>query len=98
MTKHSIRLLLTLTLTTAAVTAGWTHATADLRSASLTEARSIGTGPPEMTPFSGDPDPGSAPAPKLIASRDDHWFVRRTPSWLSWASRVWAMWYLRTAW
>jgi hypothetical protein len=51
-----------------------------------------------MTPFNGDPDPFGIPTPKLVATRDDHWTMRRVPSWFGLASRVWAMWHLRAAW
>jgi hypothetical protein len=96
MIKHGIRLLVTLALTTAAVTAGWTHASSDSRFAPG-DASTLSMRTPAMTPYSGEPDPGAAPIPKLISSRDqDRYSSRPTLTW-SWVSRVWAMWILRSA-
>jgi len=96
MTKPSIRLLVTLALTTAAVTAGWTHADSATRATTSIASQTISAGVPEMTPYNGDPDPGAGPIPRIAAREQDRFSSRPSMSWFSWASRVWAMWYLRT--
>jgi len=95
MIRPSIRLLVTLALTTAALSAGWTHAFSGSRAIGVSSLSSAGT--PVMVPYSGEPDPGLAPVPKLITSHEySRESAHPTLSWFSWASRVWAMWYLRT--
>jgi hypothetical protein len=97
MTKPSIRLLITLALTTAAVTAGWTHADSAQRATTGIASQVISVGIPDLTPHTGEPDPTTGPIPRF-ASREDRFSSRPTVTWFSWASRVWAMWYLRSAW
>ena len=96
MIKNGIKLLVVLALTTVAVGAGFTHAFSD--SDTIGGSTSIvSMSDPGATVLSGEPDPGSAPVPKSIASRE-YYSTRHMPSWLSWAGRVWAAWYLRTSW
>jgi len=95
MTKPSIRLLVTLALTTAAVMAGWTHADSKTRATTGIASQVISAGVPEMAPYTGEPDPISGPNPRY-AREQDRFSSRPSVTWFNWASRVWAMWYLRS--
>jgi hypothetical protein len=92
MKKHGIWLLLTLTLSTAALSVGWNDAHAGPRQDGVSVS---GANLPVVGPYHGDPDPYGTPIPRLIMNREDHQY-RPSPAW-SWVSGVWAMWYLRFA-
>ena len=91
MKRHGIWLLLIPTLITAALTIGWNDAHAMRQhSVSISSANL-----PEVGPYNGDPDPGGAPVPRMIA-RDEPTFYGSGPvTWFNGILGVWAMWYLR---
>jgi hypothetical protein len=93
MKRHDIWLLFIPTLiTAAALTIGWSDADAMRRQGVSISGANL----PVVSPYNGDPDPGTgAPLPRMIARDEPTQYRSTPPAWVYGIRGVWAMWYLR---